>query len=316
MTSVRTSPQRATEGVLVVVPTAPGLESTVEDFVSGLDDAGERCRVVVVADDDHVVPEAVRLASAGTDHRRVFLARSGDLSADGLVTLLDIAREERADVVVGHRRAPTGLPWAVACLALLRTRSRDVAGGKLVDRSALAEVRLTGKARTASAELLVRLRGRGARVVRHPIDGTSGPAPDLTGRGSAADVVRLWADLVRQGPLGAAARRVLTPRDPLFAVVLVVAVVLSVSACAVVAAHQLTLAYIDAVSHLLITRRVVDASTPARPSSAGSGCRCRTCWRCRWCSTTRGTTRESAGASCRCAPTSRRPAGCTASPAS
>mgnify|MGYP006189414937 CR=1 FL=1 len=60
-----------------------------------------------------------------------------------------------------------------------------------------------------------------------------------------------------------------SPRDPVLRAVLLAAVVLSVGACAAVAWTQTTLAYPDAVSHLLITRRVLDASTPGAAQLGG-----------------------------------------------
>lgn len=262
------------EGVTVVVPAHPGITSTVEELLSALDEVAEPHHVVVVGGppepaDRHpgrvtVVPRetasdrAALIARVGVRHRRVFLPGRAP-SAAGLPAMLALARAERADVVVGHPPVPTSARarWEAAWLALVGADRRDVDGGKLVDARALADV----PPGTSDAALPAELRRRGARVLHHPVGGAVDRRP--------GHVSRVWADLVRTGPLGRLARRLRHPRDPVFAAVLLVAVALSVTAWAVVAARQATLAYPDAVSHLLISRRVVDAPTPGAAQLGG-----------------------------------------------
>ncbi|NUT93739.1 MAG: family 2 glycosyl transferase [Saccharothrix sp.] len=254
MTPVRIA--RATDGVSVVVPA----ESDVDGLVAALDRSGERYGVVVVDGPDALArrhPDRVRvvrgtdpLDAVDPDHRWVLLpGPHARFTAARLPALLAAAREERADVVVASPRR------------FLLRGNRDAQGGKLVDRAVLAKADLTG---TSSAALLAVLRGRGARVVRHPVDV---PEPDHTG--SVADLLRVQAGLVRSGWLGRVVRRLHSPGDPVFAAVLLTALVLSVTACTAVAARQLTLAYPDAVSHLMITRRVFWSSTPGAAQLGG-----------------------------------------------
>ncbi|MEV1121963.1 glycosyltransferase family 39 protein [Actinosynnema sp. NPDC049800] len=294
------SEPRAAEGVTVVMSVQRNegdLAAAVDDLVSTLDRVGERhCVLLVLADDSTVTtgdvadgladryPDRVKAvrheprrggealprtalaaALAETDHRRIFLT-DGRFAAAHLPTLLAVAREERADLVVGYRRDRVDLPrrgmsWlrAVVCLVLPRRR-RPGSACHLVDRRTLTDLDLT--ARSARVELLAELRRRDARIltvpVRHVPDGDHGGP--LTG---LPDVRK---GLLRPGPV----RRVAgTPRDPVLRAVVLAAVVLSVGACAVVASKGMTLAYPDAVSHLLITRRVLDGSTPGAAQLGG-----------------------------------------------
>ncbi|WP_433260599.1 glycosyltransferase family 39 protein [Actinosynnema sp. CS-041913] len=290
----------ATEGVTVVLSWVPGqsdLVSIVDDHLAALDRAAERHRVVLVVDGDSEagagalvdlypdrlevvrreecqggapVHTGLRAAAAHPDHRRVFLT-DGRFAAAQLPDLLAVARRERADVVVGYRRDRVGSvaggvrDWlrTAVCLLLLGTGRRCLDSAHLlVDRRALVAVELTGPPAAAPAELIAKLRTQGARILHRPVHHM--PGRDHKPTGSTATVTSLlgvWADLLRAGPVGRAARRLLPPRDPVLGVVLLVAAVLSIGACVVVAAHQTTLAYPDAVSHLMISRRVLDAST-------------------------------------------------------
>ncbi|MFE9751295.1 glycosyltransferase family 39 protein [Saccharothrix saharensis] len=259
--------QRATEGVTVVMPVRGDHDfvAAVHDLVSTLDRAGERHRVLLVLADDSPVTAArvaegladrypdrvttvrrdpgrgagavpgtdLAVALAEHDHRRILLT-DGRLAAARLPGLLAAARRERADLVVGYRCDGAGPPRP-------RVSSRSRAPAE-PDPTALP-----------TAELLTELRRRDARVLTFAV--RQGPGGDDGGPVHPVEVGHVT---------GAS-----PPRDPLLRAVLLAAVVLSVGACAVVAWTQTTLAYPDAVSHLLITRRVLDASTPGAAQLGG-----------------------------------------------
>ncbi|GAA1331846.1 glycosyltransferase family 39 protein [Saccharothrix algeriensis] len=290
---------RAAEGVTVVMSVQRDqgdLAVAVDDMLSTLDRAGERhCVLLVLADDsppatgdvaagladrypdrvravrhgtgegEHGSPRAgLAVALAETDHRRIFLT-DGRIPAAQLPFMLATARAERADLVVAYWRdradAPRrGLSWlrsAVLPAAPRTGRLRRGPAHHLVDRRTLADLDLTARSAGTREHLLDELRRRDARILVRT-------APGRDGGGPVVSVPDLRKGLVRR-----VADRVVRPRDPLLPAVLAVAVVLSVGACAAVAASGMTLAYPDAVSHLLITRRVLDASTPGAAQLGG-----------------------------------------------
>ncbi|XVS62019.1 glycosyltransferase family 39 protein [Actinosynnema sp. CA-299493] len=304
------SEQRAAEGVTVVMSVQGDrgdlAAAAVDELVSALDRAGERCSVLLVTEDDPVtggaadvlanrypdrvkavrrepgqdedaVPgRALAVALAESDHRRVFLA-DGRFAAAQLLALLAVAREERADLVVGYRRGRAGPPrpgvfswlWAVVCPVLPRTglHGPDPAH-HLVDRRALADLGSTARSAVVPVDLLAELRRREARVLTVPVQHVPGWDDDGP-VASVASVLGTRTARIRSGPVGRVTGRVVPPRDPIFRAVLLAAVALSIGACAVVATSGMTLAYPDAVSHLLITRRVFDSPTPGAAQLGG-----------------------------------------------
>lgn len=276
------SEPRAAEGVTVVMSVPrdqAGLAVAVDDMLSTLDRVGERhCVLLVLADDSPPAagdvaagladryPDRVRavrhgsgddgqasprarlaMALAETDHRRIFLT-DGRIPAAQLPSMLATARAERADLVVAYRRdhvdtSRRGMAWLRAVVPPIASGAgRRGTAHHLVDRRTLAELDLTTRSAGAREDLLDELRRRDAKIlVRHVPGGSAVGTPDAP-----------------EGPV----RRVVPPRDPLLWAVVLTAMVLSVGACAAVAANGMTLAYPDAVSHLLISRRVLDASTP------------------------------------------------------
>ncbi|MFD7654465.1 glycosyltransferase family 39 protein [Actinosynnema sp. NPDC059797] len=330
------SEQRAAEGVTVVMSLhrdRGDLAAEVDDLVSTLDRAGERhCVLLVLGEGSPATagnaaegladryPDRVKVvrheaggdgeslprtdlavALAETDHRRIFLTE-GSFAAAHLSDLLAVAREERADLVVGYRHDRVGPPvrgvptWLRAVVRLVLPRAGRRRAGPahhLVDRRTLTGLDPATRSAVARVGLLAGLRRRGARVLVLPVRGREDDGPNASvvvgGPGAAEAVGRpgvregedgsgvrdgtgrpgAWAGVVRPGPLRRVVGGVVPTRDPLLAAVLLVAVVLSVGACAVVASNGMTLAYPDAVSHLLITRRVLDASTPGAAQLGG-----------------------------------------------
>jgi hypothetical protein len=224
------------------------------------------------------VRTGIQTALESTGSSRIFLTDSdGQFSAAELPDFLRYAREERANLVIGYRktradslrRKINSSCWTLGTRVLLRHGSRDVdCAYKLIDRQMIEALHLTGEAAAISPEIVSKLRRQGARVVEHPVE----HHPRLHGEptGASGSVIikslgglsGLFAEMVLAGRLGRLARRALHPRDGVLALVTLAATAASVIAYVHFAADNVTLAYPDAVSHLLIARRVVDSSTP------------------------------------------------------
>jgi hypothetical protein len=224
------------------------------------------------------VRTGIQTALESTGSSRIFLTDSdGQFSAAELPDFLRYAREERANLVIGYRktradslrRKINSSCWTLGTRVLLRHGSRDVdCAYKLIDRQMIEGLHLTGNAAAISPEIVSKLRRQGARVVEHPVE----HHPRLHGEptGALGSVIikslgglsGLFAETVLAGRLGRLARRALHPRDGVLALVTLAATAASVTAYVHFAADHVTLAYPDAISHLLIARRVVDSSTP------------------------------------------------------
>ena len=138
------------------------------------------------------------------------------------------------------------------------------------------------QAGTISPELLLRAKDRGARVPQRPVEHFPRQHGEQTGealcdRGVLAGLVKLWWEHTCAAWPGRAVRCVRHPDDPVLAAVTLTAVVASIAAYWYFASTHATLDYPDAVSRLLVARRVIDGPTLASPNSAGSGCPFRRC---------------------------------------
>ncbi|WP_207400517.1 glycosyltransferase family 2 protein [Actinomadura roseirufa] len=203
----------------------------------------------------------------------------GQFRAADLPAFLDLRRRERADVVIGYRRERADPParringrlWTLAARLLLGVRSHDVdCAYKLFDRRVLTGLELIGEAAAIDPELLARAaRGR-HRIVEAPV----GHHPREHGRQTGASpkvVLRSLLSLARvHRNLARAARRArrAPARDPVLTLVTLAASALSAAAYAHYARLGGVLAYDDAVSHALITRRVIDGPV-AGPAQLG-----------------------------------------------
>ncbi|MBB5079231.1 glycosyltransferase [Nonomuraea endophytica] len=222
------------------------------------------------------VRTGIQAALDSTDAELIFLTDSdGQFRARQLPWFVELAGAERADAVIGYRQRRADPParrmfgwlWTRLCRALLRIRVRDMdCAYKLLDRRLLENVTLRGDAATISPELLAKIQARGARVVQRPVDHfprehghQTGLRPAVVLR-SLVGLGRLWAGMFRHSPAGRAAQRLVRPRDVALAWLTVVAVVLSVAGGVYFA--DVPLSYPDAVSHLLISRRVLESPTP------------------------------------------------------
>ncbi|MEU4577768.1 glycosyltransferase [Nonomuraea sp. NPDC023979] len=222
-------------------------------------------------------------ALAETGARRIFLTDSdGQFRAHGLPELVADAERERADVVIGYRlpradplgRRLAGGAWTWLNRLLLGIRARDVdCAYKLFDRRVLERLDLRADAATISPELLAKARGLGARIIQRPVE----HFPRLHGEQSGGrlpvalrslrSLLSLWAEVSPATPVGRAAHRLVRPRDPVLAVLTVLAAVLSMVAWQHFGAARL--AYPDAISHLLISRRVISSPTPGLAQLGG-----------------------------------------------
>jgi len=223
------------------------------------------------------VSTGVKAAMDTVGYRWIFLTDSdGQFKAAQLPGFLAEAQRERADAVVGYRpkradpfyRRANAFLWTTASRILLGVGVRDVdCAYKLIDRSLMQGIDLQGEAATISPELIAKLRVRKARIIERPVEHFPREHGEQTGA-KLSVVIRSLIGLLalaveiagQQGP-GRLLRRLLHPRDSVLAVTTFAAVVTSVVSYAYYVHRGVTLAYPDAVSHLLIARRVIDSPT-------------------------------------------------------
>jgi hypothetical protein len=211
------------------------------------------------------------------DNRWLFLTDSdGQFRARQLPTFLETAQRERADAVVGYRpqradplyRRVNAFLWTTASRMLLPVGIRDVdCSYKLIDRRSLHGVELKGAAATISPELIAKLRLTDARIIEHPVDHFPREHGEQTGAKisvivrSLISLLGLAAEINAKRAPGHALRRLLAPKDPVLAVTTALAVIASLASYLYFLHQHVTLAYPDAISHLLIARRVIDSPT-------------------------------------------------------
>ncbi len=231
------------------------------------------------------VRTGIGIALHETDSAKIFLTDSdGQFKAGELIWFLEMAWSERADVVIGYRpqradslvRRLNGIFWTLGSRLLLRTGSRDVdCAYKLVDRRVLVDTDLQGDAATISPELLAKIRANGARVIERPVRHYPRVHGEQTGAKlsvvvrSLLGLARLHLELLRTEGHRSVLKSLLHPQDALLSTLTAGAVALSVGSYAYFALHQEVLVYPDAISHLLIARRVVASSTPGLAQLGG-----------------------------------------------
>ena len=120
---------------------------------------------------------------------------------------------------------------------------------------------LKGEAATISPELIAKLRLRDARIIERPVEHFPRQHGEQTGAHHAVvlrsllGLLALTLEIAGQQRTGRVLHRLLRPRDGLLAVTTVAAMAASVAAYVYFLHRGVTLAYPDAVSHLLIARR-------------------------------------------------------------
>ena len=223
------------------------------------------------------VRTGIRAALDGTDLRRLLLTDSdGQFKAQDLIEFLDVQREERADVVIGYREQRADPPgrrvnaalWTALSRLLLHHGSRDVdCAYKLIDRQCLEDVELRGEAAAISPELLAKIRIGRPRMLEHPVRHYPRLHGEQTGARfsvilrSLLGLLRVYAELARAGHKWGWATRLFRPKDPGAAIVTLAALLASVTAYVYYSRAGQVLAYPDALSHVLIARRVVASPT-------------------------------------------------------
>jgi hypothetical protein len=231
------------------------------------------------------VRTGIAAALERTDLRRILLTDAdGQFRAEDLPAFLGVQRRQRADAVIGYRRHradPFGRKvnaflWTLVSRALLRTGSRDVdCAYKLLDRKLLEGVTLTGEAAAISPELLAKVRDPRRLIVEHPVEHHPRRHGHQTGAKlsvilrSLASLARVYLDLVRERRRWARTRRALRPADRGLAAVTVLAAVVSVAGYLHYRGQGTSLAYPDAVSHVLIARRVLESPTAGAAQLGG-----------------------------------------------
>ena len=223
------------------------------------------------------VATGIQTALERVDFRWLFLTDSdGQFEAAQLPTFLADAQRERADAVVGYRpsradpwyRRANAFLWTMASRVLLRVGIRDVdCAYKLIDRSCLQDVVLTGEAATISPEIIAKLRLRNARIIERPVEHYPRQHGEQTGAKlsvvlrSLLGLLALSAQVASQRGLGRLLYRLVRPQDGVLAVTTLAAMGASIASYLYFLHRGVTLAYPDAISHLLIARRVLDSPT-------------------------------------------------------
>jgi putative flippase GtrA len=213
-----------------------------------------------------------------TDHRWIFFTDSdGQFRATQLPEFLRAARTERADAVFGYRehradplyRRVNAFLWTTVSRLLLPVGVKDVdCSYKLIDRRSLRGIKLTGAAATVSPELVAKLRLRDTHIIERPVEHfprrfgeQTGAKPSVIIR-SVLSLLALSARIGAQRAPGRVLRRLLHPKDAVLALVTTGAIAASIASYVYFVHRHATLAYPDAISHLLIARRVVNSPTP------------------------------------------------------
>lgn len=223
------------------------------------------------------VRTGIKAALDGTDLRWILLTDSdGQFRAADLLTFLHVQDRELADGVIGYRKVRADpLPrkvnaklWTAASQVLLRTNSRDVdCAYKLLDRRLLDGVALVGEAAAVSPELLAKVRTADTHIVEHPVSHHPRMHGEQTGANLAVvlrsllGLCKVYGELVGSGRKWARMGRLLRPRERILAGITLAAVLTSLAGYVYYSRRGVVLAYPDAVSHLLIARRVVASPT-------------------------------------------------------
>lgn len=223
------------------------------------------------------ISTGITTALEETENQWLFLTDSdGQFRARQLPSFLETAQHERANAVVGYRphradplhRRVNAFLWTTISRLLLQVGIRDVdCSYKLIDQQYLQGIELKGSAATISPELIAKLRLARARIIERPVDHFPRQHGEQTGAKisviirSLIGLLGLAAEINAKRAPGRAVRRLLHPKDPALAVTTVLAVIASVASYLYFLHQHVTLAYPDAISHLLIAKRVIDSPT-------------------------------------------------------
>jgi hypothetical protein len=187
------------------------------------------------------VRTGIATALEHTDSEWLFLTDSdGQFRAEQLPEFLSEAKTERADAVIGFRpyradptmRKVNAWLWTQASRVLLGVGARDVdCAYKLISRRVLDGVPLHGDAALISPEVMMRIRGRGARVLQRPVNHYPRLHGEQTGAKlsvilvSLIGLLGLWRERMSGALPGRVIRAVARPRDGVAAAVAAAAVI-------------------------------------------------------------------------------------------
>jgi Glycosyl transferase family 2/Dolichyl-phosphate-mannose-protein mannosyltransferase len=223
------------------------------------------------------VSTGITTALERAGHRWLFLTDSdGQFKGAELPAMLAVAHQERADAVVGYRRERAdpwfrrlnGALWTAASRILLRVGVRDVdCAYKLIDRRLVTGLALKGDAATISPEIIAKIRLRDARILERPVEHFPRRYGEQTGAKisvvlrSIIGLLGLAVALAGQRGPGHLLHRLGHPENRPLALTTLAAVSMSVASYMYFLHRGVVLAYPDAVSHLLIAKRVIDSPT-------------------------------------------------------
>jgi glycosyltransferase involved in cell wall biosynthesis/putative flippase GtrA len=218
-------------------------------------------------------------AGLATGHQWVLTTDSdGQFRAADLPGFIDQATAKRADVLLGYRlrradplrRRLMGAGWTSLCRLVLRIGAKDVdCAYKLIAARQLAGLQLRGGHAVISPELIAKSCVAGAYVRQQGVNHYPREYGQQSGSNlgvvlrSLLGLIGIYADLVRDGNRLRRVRRLVLPRDRMAYAVTMVAAVVGLASLWVFYHRNQTLAYPDAVSHLIISRRVLDSPTPS-----------------------------------------------------
>lgn len=220
------------------------------------------------------VRTGIKAALERTDLRWVLLTDSdGQFKAADLLTFLRVRENELADGVIGYRkvradplaRRINAKVWTATSQVVLGTKSRDVdCAYKLLDRRLLDGLALAGEAAAISPELLAKVSSADSHILEHPVSHHPRVHGEQTGDNPSVvlrSLISLWQVYLELVRTGRRAGWLLCPRDRVLTGVTLAAAVASLAGYAYYSRQGVVLAYPDAVSHLLIARRVVASPT-------------------------------------------------------
>ncbi len=145
-----------------------------------------------------------RMLSSARGEWVFFISSDGEFDCREALRLLDAARQQDVDAVLGYRAAKRYTPYRRAVSALFNSmvracfgvRFRDIGSIRLLRRTVFAPIPLYSQSAFINAERLLAARRLGARFIELPVE----HRPRIAGRGRGArpgKVVAAFGDLIK-----------------------------------------------------------------------------------------------------------------------